>query len=113
MINSTANNKGLKNVTVSINGRDYKIQSLRDPEYTQKLAKHCDLLMKKIGNATTSHSYLKLTVLTMLQLAHECFQPPPENPNPKLETEIEKLIDVLDKTEKEMTAIDASDNSAK
>lgn len=98
----------LKNVTVNIHGRDYKIQSSNDPEYTQKLAKYCDLLMKKIENATASPDYLKLTVLTMLQLAHNYFQSEEKGSAPKLETEIERLIGVLDKTEKDITAIDDS-----
>ncbi len=107
------NNKGFKNVTVSIHGRDYKIQSLRDPEYTQKLAKYCDLLMKKVESRTDSPNYLKLTVLTMLQLAHNYFQSEENGSNPEIETELERLIDVLDKTEKDVAAIDTAGSSTK
>jgi len=106
--NSTGNKMDLKNVTVNIHGRDYKIQSSNDPEYTQKLAKYCDLLMKKIENSTDSPDYLKLTVLTMLQLAHNYFQSEEKGSTPELETEIKRLINILDKAEKDIAAIDAS-----
>jgi len=113
--NSTANKKkgDLKNVTVNINGRDYKIESVRDPEYTRKLAKYCDLLMKQIESATTSTNYVKLTVLTMMQLAHNYFQSEENGSTHELETEVERLINVMDKTEKELAAIDVAGGSAK
>ncbi|GMT43177.1 MAG: hypothetical protein IEMM0002_1588 [bacterium] len=93
-----------KDVTVTIHGRDYRISSFEDPEYTRKLAKYCDILMKKIESSTDSQDYIKLTVLTMLQITHNYFQV-----EEKGSMEFERLINILDKTDNELAAIDSGD----
>ena len=102
-----------QDVVISIHGRDYKIRSLQSPEYTRKLARYCDLVMKKIGSNTESVDYIKLSVLTMLQVAHNYFQTEEgvTKPAPKVEKEIEKLLRLIDKTEKEVAAIEAGGRS--
>lgn len=97
----------LKNITVTIHGRDYKISSVRDPEYTQKLAKYCDLLMKKIEAGTGSVDYMRLTILTMLQVAHNYFEceEGTSKPAPKVEAEVERLIKLLAETDKQVAKL--------
>ncbi len=97
----------LKNITVTIHGRDYKISSVRDPEYTQKLAKYCDLLMKKIESGTGSVDYLRLTILTMLQVAHNYFEceEGTSKPAPKVEAEVERLIKLLAETDRQVAKL--------
>ncbi len=99
----------VKDVTINIHGRDYKIRSVQDPEYTQKLAKYCDLLMKKIEAGTESVDYLKLTILTMLRIAHNYFQSEEgiSQPAPKVEAEIEKLLKVMEETDRQIAKLEA------
>lgn len=97
----------LKNITVTIHGREYKISSVRDPEYTQKLAKYCDLIMKKIESGTGSVDYMRLTILTMLQVAHNYFEceEGTSKPAPKVEAEVERLIKLLAETDKQVAKL--------
>lgn len=97
----------VKNITVTIHGRDYKISSVRDPEYTQKLAKYCDLIMKKIESGTGSVDYMRLTILTMLQVAHNYFEceEGTSKPAPKVEVEVDRLIKLLAETDKQVAKL--------
>ena len=97
----------LKNITVTIHGREYKISSVRDPEYTQKLAKYCDLIMKKIESGTGSVDYMRLTILTMLQVAHNYFEceEGTSKPAPKVEAEVDRLIKLLAETDKQVAKL--------
>ena len=97
----------MKDVRITIHGRDYDIRSGYDPEYTQKLANYCDLVMKKIANKTDSVDYLKLTVLTMLQVAHNYFDcdEGTSKPAPKVEAEVERLLKLMDETDKQVAAL--------
>ncbi len=99
----------MKDVRITIHGRDYDIRSGHDPEYTQKLANYCDLVMKKIANNTDSVDYLKLTVLTMLQVAHNYFDcdEGTSKPAPKVEAEVERLLKLMDETDKQIAALDS------
>ena len=94
----------MKDVTITIHGRKYDIRSGHDPEYTQKLANYCDMVMKKIASGTDSVDYLKLTVLTMLQVAHNYFDcdEGTAKPAPKVEAEVERLLKLMDETDKQV-----------
>ena len=92
--------------TINLHGREYRIRSPFDPDYTEKLAKYCDSLMKNIGDATTSADYLGVSVLTLLQVAHNYFQQLElsKGANPEVEAEIARMITMLDEAEKEAAA---------
>lgn len=94
------------NQTINLHGKEYRIKSPFDPEYTEKLAKYCDSLMKNIGDAATSKDYLDVSVLTLLQVAHNYFQQLElsKGLNPKVEKEIARMIAMLDEAEKEAAA---------
>ena len=94
----------MKDVTITIHGRNYDIRSGHDPEYTEKLANYCDMVMKKIASGTDSVDYLKLTVLTMLQVAHNYFDcdEGTSKPAPKVEAEVERLLKLMDETDKQV-----------
>jgi cell division protein ZapA (FtsZ GTPase activity inhibitor) len=99
--------KEARDVTINIHGRDYKIRSVHKPEYTRQLARYCDLIMKKIETGTESADYLKLTILAMLQVAHNYFQieEGTSKPAPKVEAEVERLLKVMDDTDKQIAAL--------
>ncbi|MBI5178467.1 MAG: cell division protein ZapA [Nitrospinae bacterium] len=92
-----------KDITVTLHGREYRIRSPFEKEYTMKLAKYCDSLMKNIGSATGSTDYLGLSVLTLLQLAHNYHQQAElaQKPNASVEAEITRLINLLDQAERD------------
>ncbi len=92
-----------KDVTITLHGREYRIRSPYGEEYTQKLAKYCSGQMKSIAAATASTDYLGLSVLTLLQLAHNYFQmhEATGKPRPEDEAEVTRLIELLDKAEKD------------
>ncbi|MBI3793101.1 MAG: cell division protein ZapA [Nitrospinae bacterium] len=92
------------NQTITLHGREYRIRSPFEPEYTEKLAGYCDSLMKNIGTATTSSDYLGVSVLTLLQVAHNYFQQVEMNKKPSadVESEISRIITLIDDTEKEI-----------
>jgi cell division protein ZapA (FtsZ GTPase activity inhibitor) len=96
-----------KDVTIKLHGREYKIRSPFEEEYTQKLARYCDGLMKNIGVATASTDYLGLSVLTLLQVAHNYLQQVElsQKPDEGAETEIARLIALLDQMEKDVAVI--------
>lgn len=100
---------GSKDVTITLHGRDYRIQSPFDEEYTRTLAKYCDQQMKDIAKATGAADYLGLSVLTLLQIAHNYHQErdAATKPHPGAEAEIVRLMDVLDKAEKDATETEA------
>jgi cell division protein ZapA (FtsZ GTPase activity inhibitor) len=93
--------------TITLHGREYRIRSPFEPEYTAKLATYCDSLMKNIGSATASPDYLGISVLTLLQVAHNYFQQVEltKKPNIDVEAEISRLITLLDDAEKEVSTI--------
>ncbi|MBI5636572.1 MAG: cell division protein ZapA [Nitrospinae bacterium] len=92
-----------KDVTITLHGREYRIQSPFGEEYTRTLAKYCDQKMKDIAAATGSTDYLGLSVLTLLQLAHNYHQQrgAAGKPQPDAEAEIIRLMELLDKAEKD------------
>lgn len=94
---------GPKDITITLHGRDYRIQSPFDEEYTRTLAKYCDRQMKDIASATGAADYLGLSVLTLLQIAHNYHQErdAAAKPHPGAETEIVRLIELLDKAEQD------------
>ena len=100
--------------TITLHGREYRVSSPFDPQYTEKLARYCDSLMKNIGNATTSTDYLRLSVLTLLQVSHDYFQllENSKAPSPETEAEISRLITMLDDAEKEVAAINGQNQAA-
>lgn len=98
-----------KDVTITLHGREYRIRSPFDEEYTRMLAKYCDQQMKSIAADTGSTDYLGLSVLTLLQLAHNYHKErdAASKPHPDAEAEIARLMELLDKAEK-----DAAENEA-
>ncbi len=98
-----------KNVTITLHGREYRIQSPFSEEYTRTLAKYCDKQMKEIAAATGSSDYLGLSVLTLLQLAHNYHQErnAASKPDPGAEAEITRLMELLDKAEKDASEAEA------
>lgn len=92
-----------KDVTITLHGRDYRIQSPFGEEYTRTLAKYCDRQMKDIAKATGATDYLGLSVLTLLQIAHNYHQErdAANKPHPGAEAEIVRLMALLDKAEKD------------
>ncbi len=92
-----------KDITITLHGRDYRIQSPFAEEYTRTLAKYCDQQMKDIAKATGSADYLGLSVLTLLQIAHNYHQErdAANKPHPGAEAEISRLMELLDKAEKD------------
>lgn len=93
--------------TITLHGREYRIRSPFEPEYTTKLAQYCDSLMKNIGSATSSPDYLGISVLTLLQVAHNYFQQVEmsKKPNSEVEAEISRMIGVIEAAEKEAANI--------
>ncbi|MBI3581679.1 MAG: cell division protein ZapA [Nitrospinae bacterium] len=94
------------NQTITLHGKEYRIRSPFEPEYTEKLARYCDSLMKSIGDASASKDYLDVSVLTLLQVAHNYFRQLElsKGPNPEVEAEIARMIAMLDEAEKEAAA---------
>lgn len=92
-----------KDITITLHGRDYRIQSPFGEEYTRTLAKYCDQQMKTIAAATGATDYLGLSILTLLQLAHNYHQErdAASKPHPGAEAEIVRLMELLDKAEKD------------
>ncbi len=104
---------GPKDVTITLHGREYRIQSPFGEEYTRTLAKYCDKQMKEIAAATSATDYLGLSVLTLLQVAHNYHQErdAASKPHPGAEAEISRLIEVIDKAEKDAAEAEAEQPS--
>lgn len=100
---------GAKDITITLHGRDYRIQSPFGEEYTRTLAKYCDQQMKDIARATGATDYLGLSVLTLLQIAHNYHQgrDAANKPHPDAEAEIIRLLELLDKAEKDAAETEA------
>ncbi len=96
-----------QDVTIKLHGREYKIRSPFEPEYTQKLARYCDSLMRNINASTASSDYLGLSVLTLLQVTHNYFHQveKAQKPDEGTETEISRLIELLEATSKDIAII--------
>jgi len=97
-----------QDVVITIHGREYKIQSLKDVEYTEKLAKFCDEVMKSTQAGTGSNDYLKLLVLSLLQVAHKYFQSTSgkDKSNMVSDAELSKIIKSIEKTQKEVAKLE-------
>jgi len=95
-------------ITIKIHGRDYKINSFKDEEYTRKLATYCDEMMKSVEKGAGSTDYLNLTVLTMLQMAHNYFEMErkSEDSTETWDPEFAKIIASIKNTEKELSKLD-------
>ena len=95
-------------ITIKIHGRDYKINSFKDEEYTRKLATYCDDLMKSVEAGAGSVDYLNLTVLTMLQMAHNYFEQvrKSEDSTDTWDPEFVKLLATIKNAEKEASKLD-------
>lgn len=95
-----------QSVTVTIHGRQYTINSFRDEEYTKNLARYCDFMMKKIDKGTSSRDYLQVAILSLLQMAHNYHEESERNkPAIKAQKEIERLIGLLEDTEKKIAEV--------
>jgi cell division protein ZapA (FtsZ GTPase activity inhibitor) len=107
------NNMAQSDQTIKLHGREYSITSPFEPQYTLKLAKYCDTLMKNIGKTAATTDYLNLSVLTLLQVAHNYFQQVENSkgPNPDAETEFARLIELIDNTGKEVAAMGAKQDA--
>ncbi|MEE8484382.1 MAG: cell division protein ZapA [Nitrospinota bacterium] len=90
-------------ITVKIHGREYALSTIQDAEYTKNLAGYCDWMMKNLASSSGSTDYLRLTVLAMMQLAHNYYQmkDAAERTGPEMEAEIERLIKLIDKSQKD------------
>lgn len=65
--------KGKYKTTVSIQGEDYIIRSNVSPEEMERLARHVDMLMKKLAGQNPAMSKHKIAVLAALNLAEDLF----------------------------------------
>jgi cell division protein ZapA len=102
-------------VQVRIHGRDYKISSIKDAGYTRKLAKYCDEVMANVEHAGGPTDFLNLSVLSMLQMAHNYFEmeEKAEDGGELWDPEFEKLIDSIKEVEKESKKLKTKTSKSK
>lgn len=95
---------GSQDVLITIHGREYRISSFKDAEYTRKLARYCDGIMKSIEAGTSSADYLKLLVLSLLQVSHNYLQEAERKgiSVEKIDYECMKILKSIQKAEKEI-----------
>ena len=89
---------GEQAISVKIHGREYTLSTIKDAEYTKNLAGYCDWVMKNLSKTTDASDYLRLSVLAMMQLAHNYYQmkDAATKANPEVVAEIDRLVALID-----------------
>ena len=84
--------------TVEIFGREYKIKSVADEGYIQRVAEFVDGKMKEVSQGSSFPAQDRLAIMAAVNIADELFQQKERSASvfSEIEQKTDKLIDVLD-----------------
>jgi len=96
-----------KNTIITLHGRDYRISTVNDPEYTRRLVEYCNGMMQTIESASGVTDYLKLMVLSILQVTHTYFEEMEKNGGKpeEMDAKLNSILETIEKTEKELAKL--------